>query len=171
MQMQPQYLLLPANRAFITFTIVAAFVLNVLPWGRTVGVPDLLALVFVFWNVHQPRMVGIGIAFLFGLLMDVHDGALFGEHALAYTLLSYGAIALHRRIIWFPMLGQMLHVLPLFLLTQCVVLLVRLAVGGAFPGWPWLLQSASCTLLWPLADWLLLAPQRSAVDRDENRPI
>ncbi|HLT25380.1 MAG TPA: rod shape-determining protein MreD [Zeimonas sp.] len=169
--MQPQYLLLPANRAFITFTIVAAFVLNVLPWGRTVGVPDLLALVFVFWNVHQPRMVGIGIAFLFGLLMDVHDGALFGEHALAYTLLSYGAIALHRRIIWFPMLGQMLHVLPLFLLTQCVVLLVRLAVGGAFPGWPWLLQSASCTLLWPLADWLLLAPQRSAVDRDENRPI
>lgn len=171
MQMRPHYLLLPANRAFITFTIVAAFVLNVLPWGRTMGVPDLLALVLVFWNIHQPRMVGIGIAFLFGLLMDVHDGALLGEHALAYTLLSYGAIAMHRRVPWFPMAGQMLHVLPLFLLTQCIVLLVRLAVGGAFPGWPWFLQSASCTLLWPLADWLLLAPQRRAVDRDENRPI
>ncbi len=171
MQMRPQYLLLPANRAFITFTIVAAFVLNVLPWGHTPGIPDLLALVLVFWNVHQPRMVGIGIAFLFGLLMDVHDAALFGEHALAYTLLSYGAIAMHRRVPWFHMTGQMLHVLPLFLLTQCIVLLVRLAIGGAFPGWQWFLQSASCTLLWPLADWLLLAPQRQAVDRDENRPI
>jgi len=159
MQMRPQYLLLPANRAFITFTIVAAFVLNVLPWGHAPGIPDLLALVLVFWNVHQPRMVGIGIA------------ALFGEHALTYTLLSYGAIAMHRRVPWFHMTGQMLHVLPLFLLTQCIVLLVRLAIGGAFPGWQWFLQSASCTLLWPLADWLLLAPQRQAVDRDENRPI
>ncbi|MBW7926310.1 MAG: rod shape-determining protein MreD [Burkholderiaceae bacterium] len=171
MQMRPQYLLLPANRAFITFTIVAAFVLNVLPWGHAPGIPDLLALVLVFWNVHQPRMVGIGIAFLFGLLMDVHDAALFGEHALSYTLLSYGAIAMHRRVPWFHMFGQMLHVLPLFLLTQWIVLLVRLAIGGAFPGWQWFLQSASCTLLWPLADWLLLAPQRQAVDRDENRPI
>ncbi len=171
MQMQPQYLLLPANRAFITFTIVTAFVLNVLPWGQARGIPDLLALVLVFWNIHQPRMVGIGIAFLFGLLMDVHDGALLGEHALTYTLLSYGAIAMHRRVPWFHMFGQMLHVLPLFLAAQCIVLLVRLAIGGAFPGWSWFLQSASCTLLWPLADWLLLAPQRRAVDRDENRPI
>ncbi len=40
-------------------------------------------------NVHQPRRVGVGAAFVFGLLMDVHQGALLGQHALAYTLLSY----------------------------------------------------------------------------------
>lgn len=171
MQMRPHYLLLPANRAFITFTIASAFVLNVLPWGKAIGVPDMLALVLVFWNIHQPRMVGIGIAFLFGLLMDVHDATLFGEHALAYTLLSYGAISMHRRVPWFHMPGQMLHVLPLFLLTQLTLLVVRMAIGADFPGWQWFLQSVSCTLLWPLADWLLLAPQRRAVDRDENRPI
>lgn len=171
MQTRPHYLLLPANRAFITFTIVSAFLLNVLPWGRMSGVPDFLALVLVFWNIHQPRLVGIGIAFLFGLLMDVHDGALLGQHALAYTLLSYGAISLHRRVPWFHVPGQMAHVLPLFLLTLLVLLIVRMAVGGGFPGWQWFLQGISCTLLWPLAHWLLLAPQRRAVDRDENRPI
>jgi rod shape-determining protein MreD len=171
MQMRPEYLLLPASRSFIAFTILVAFVLNILPWGRTYGVPDFLAIVLVFWNIHQPRKVGIGIAFLVGLLMDVHASALFGERALAYSLLSYGAMSMHRRVPWFRLGGQMLHVLPLFLLAQLVVIAVRMAVGGPFPGIGYFLQSLSSTLLWPLAEVLLFAPQRSAVDRDDNRPI
>ena len=171
MQMRPEYLLLPASRSFIAFTILVAFVLNILPWGRTYGVPDFLAIVLVFWNIHQPRKVGIGIAFLVGLLMDVHASALFGERALAYSLLSYGAMSMHRRVPWFRLGGQMLHVLPLFLLAQLVVITVRMAVGGPFPGIGYFLQSLSSTLLWPLAEVLLFAPQRSAVDRDDNRPI
>jgi rod shape-determining protein MreD len=171
MQMHTEYLLLPASRSFIAFTILVAFVLNILPWGRTYGVPDFLAIVLVFWNIHQPRKVGIGIAFLVGLLMDVHASALLGERALAYSLLSYGAMSMHRRVPWFRLGGQMLHVLPLFLLAQLVVIAVRMAVGGPFPGIGYFLQSLSSTLLWPLAEVLLLAPQRSAVDRDDNRPI
>lgn len=171
MQLHTEYLLLPASRAFIAFTILVAFVLNILPWGRTYGVPDFLAIVLVFWNIHQPRKVGIGIAFLVGLLMDVHASALLGERALAYSLLSYGAMSMHRRVPWFRLGGQMLHVLPLFLLAQLVVIAVRMAVGGPFPGIGYFLQSLSSTLLWPLAEVLLLAPQRSAVDRDDNRPI
>lgn len=171
MQMRPEYLLLPASRAFIAFTILVAFVLNIMPWGRMYGVPDFLAIVLVFWNIHQPRKVGIGIAFLVGLLMDVHASALLGERALAYSLLSYGAMSMHRRVPWYRLGGQMLHVLPLFMLAQLVVVAVRMAVGGPFPGVGYFLQSLSSTLLWPLADVLLLAPQRSAVDRDDNRPI
>jgi rod shape-determining protein MreD len=171
MSMRPEYLLLPASRAFIAFTILMAFVLNIMPWGRMYGVPDFLAIVLVFWNIHQPRKVGIGIAFLVGLLMDVHASALLGERALAYSLLSYGAMSLHRRVPWFRLGGQMMHVLPLFLLAQLVVVAVRMAVGGPFPGVGYFLQSLSSTLLWPLADVLLLAPQRAAHDRDDNRPI
>lgn len=171
MQMRPEYLLLPASRAFITFTIVAAFLLNVLPWGRVPAVPDFLALALAFWNVHQPRKVGIGIAFLMGLLMDVHDATLLGEHALAYSLLSYGAIAMHRRVPFFGPVGQMVHVLPLFVAVQVVVLVVRMALGAPMPPLSWLAQAASTALLWPVADLLLLAPQRRAVDHDDNRPI
>ena len=113
----------------------------------------------------------MGVAFLFGLLMDVHEAALLGEHALAYTILSYGAMSLHRRVPWFSMPAQMMHVLPLFLIAQAATLLARMVLGGSFPGWLWFLQSVATALLWPLADWLLLAPQRRAVDHDENRPI
>ena len=171
MPMPHERLLLPASRGFITFSLVVAFLLDLLPWGRAPVVPEFLALALVFWNIHQPRMVGIGVAFLFGLLMDVHDASLLGEHALAYTILSYGAMSLHRRVPWFSMPAQVMHVLPLFLVAQAATLIARIALGGSFPGWLWFLQGVATALLWPLADWLLLAPQRRAVDHDENRPI
>lgn len=166
-----EYILRPVNPLWIWFTLVLALLLNLLPWGRAGFVPDFLALSLVFWNVHQPRKVGMGAAFVFGLLMDVHAGSLFGEHALAYTLLSYGAITLHRRILWFPLGAQTLHVAPLFLLAQCVMLVIRLWVGGTWPGWTYFGDTLVDTLLWPLWSWLLLAPQRRPEDRDETRPL
>jgi rod shape-determining protein MreD len=164
-------LLLPANPLFIVFTLLLALAANLLPLGRQPAVPDVLALVLVFWAVHQPRRVGIFAAFGFGLAMDVHQGALLGQHALAYTLLSFGAIAMHRRLLWFDLPAQMLHVLPLFLGAQLVMLLVGLAAGGMFPGWSMWLAPLFQTLLWPAAALLLLAPQRRAPDPDQNRPL
>lgn len=164
-------LLLPANPLFVALTLLLAFALNLLPFGRVPGVPDLLAVVLVFWGVHQPRRVGVGVAFLFGLMMDVHEGARLGQHALSYTVLSYGAIAIHRRLLWFGLLEQALHVLPLFLAAKLVSMVARLAVGGMFPGWSMLLAPLFEALLWPLATLLLLAPQRRPPDPDANRPL
>jgi rod shape-determining protein MreD len=168
---RPHYILLPVSPAFIAASLIAAFLLNLLPWGRWIGVPDFVALVLVFWGIHQPRKVGIGVAFFMGLLMDVHDATLLGENALAYTLLSYFAITIHRRVLWFPMLTQALHILPLLLLTQTVQVVVRYSVSGQFPGWWFFAESVVAIALWPVVTWLLLAPQRRAVDRDMNRPI
>ena len=75
MIMRPgQQLLLPANPLFIWSTLLFALLLNMLQnmglWGRAAWVPDLLALVLVFWSVHQPLRVGIGTAFVFGIFMD-----------------------------------------------------------------------------------------------------
>jgi rod shape-determining protein MreD len=164
-------LLLPVNPLFIAFTLLVALVVGLLPLGRMPGAPDMLAVVLVFWNVHQPRRVGIGVAFIFGLLMDVNDGALLGQHALAYTLLSYIAITIHRRLLWFGMAEQALQILPLFFAAHAVALLVRLLAGDMFPGALVLLAPLLEGLLWPLVTALLLAPQRRAPDPDENRPL
>jgi len=164
-------LLLPANPLFVWFTLLLAFLLNLVPLGRVPAMPDFLAVVLVFWNVHQARRVGVGVAFLFGLMMDVHDGALLGQHALAYTLLSYFAITIHRRLLWFPVPSQAAQTLPLFFAAHLVSLLVRLGAGGMFPGWELLLAPLFEALLWAPASWLLLAPQRRPPDPDENRPL
>jgi rod shape-determining protein MreD len=167
----PYYILLPVSSVFISLSLVVAFLLNLLPWGQWVGVPDFVALVLVFWSIHQPRKVGIGVAFFMGLLMDVHDASLLGENALAYTLLSYFAIMIHRRLLWFPIATQALHVFPLLLLTQVVQLVVRILVSGKFPGWFYFVESLISAALWPTVTWLLLAPQRRAINRDDTRPI
>ena len=164
-------LLLPVNPFFIGFTLLVALAVNLLPAGRHPAQPDLLAVVLVFWNVHQPRRVGVGAAFLFGLLMDVHQGSLLGQHALAYTLLSYVAISVHRRLTWFGLAEQALQILPVFAAAHLVALLVRMIAGDMFPGWSLLLAPLFESLLWPLATLLLLAPQRRAPDPDENRPL
>lgn len=164
-------LLLPANPLFILITLALAFAVNLLPLGRHPALPDLLALVLVFWNVHQPRRIGMGVGFAFGLAMDVHHGALLGQHALAYTLLGFGAALIHRRLLWFSLPAQALQVLPLFLLAQLVMLAVRMIAGDSFPGWSLWLAPLAQAMLWPVAAALLLAPQRRAPDPDENRPL
>ncbi|MEA5098293.1 MAG: rod shape-determining protein MreD [Burkholderiaceae bacterium] len=171
MNRQPQYILLPANPLFIYGSLLIAFLLNLQTWGRTVGVPDFVALALVFWGIHQPRRVGMGVAFCMGLLMDVNDATLLGENALAYTLLSYLAITIHRRVLWFSVSKQSFHVLLLMLLTQAIQFLIQYIVNGRFPGWLFFLESFVGALLWPVVTWLLLAPQRRAVNKDLNRPI
>ena len=164
-------LLLPVNPLFVAFTLAFALSFNLAPFGRVPAVPDLLALVLVFWNVHQSRRVGVGLAFMFGVVMDVHDGAVLGQHALAYTLLSFFAITIHRRLLWFTVPSQAVQILPLFFAAHAVSLLVRMVAGGMFPGWQMLLAPVFEALLWPIATWLLLAPQRRAPDPDQNRPL
>ena len=168
---RPHYILLPASPLFIGFSLMVAFLLNMLPWGHFIGAPDFVALVLVFWGIHQPRKVGIGIAFFMGLLMDVHDATLLGENALAYTLLSYFAIMIHRRVLWFPVLTQAVHVFPLLLMAQAIQVLVRFSFTDKFPGLMVFIESAVGIVLWPVITWMLLAPQRRAVDRDHTRPI
>ena len=139
MIMRPgQQLLLPANPAFIWFSLIAALMFNMLTnmglWGRAAWVPDLLAVALVFWSVHQPLRIGVGVAFAFGLAMDVHQGALLGQHALAYTVLGFLAISMHRRLLWFGVPNQAVQVLPLFVAAHLLELMVRMASGGSFPG-------------------------------------
>lgn len=176
MIMRPgQQLLLPANPVFIWTSLLGALTLNVMMnlglWGRAAWVPDMLMVTLVFWSVHQPLRIGVGTAFFFGLVMDVQQGALLGQHALAYTVLGYLAVFMHRRLLWFPVPTQAVQVLPLFFAVHVLELLVRLIAGDGFPGWDGLLAPVIEAALWPAASVLLLAPQRRAPDPDDNRPL
>lgn len=175
MIMRPgQQLLLPANPVFIGFSLVLALFFNMavnMAWGRVPWVPDLLAVLLVFWSVHQPLRVGIGTAFFFGLCMDVHQTSLLGQHALSYTVLTFLAIAMHRRLLWFTVPSQAMQVLPLFVVAHVIELVLRMVGGGTFPGWWMLLAPLLEAVLWPFVSVALLAPQRMAPDPDKTRPL
>src|SRR5262252_4422943 len=157
---QRERILLPVNVAYMALTVVLALLFNLLPWRDLTGVPDMVALVLAFWCVHQPRKMGIGAAWLVGLVMDAGNGALLGQHAFAYAFLAFGAITLHRRILWFSLWQQAAHILLLLLATQALMLVVGMMAGSAFPGAMYFAGSVIAAALWPIATFLLLLPQR-----------
>jgi rod shape-determining protein MreD len=96
---------------------------------------------------------------------------LLGQHALAYSLLAFAAITLSRRILWFGVWGQALHVALLLVFAEGVSNLIRIAAGASFAGWLTLAGPLTGALLWPLLGWVLLIPQRRPIDIDETRPL
>jgi rod shape-determining protein MreD len=167
---RPQYILQPVNPYFIVFSLAAAFLLNLMPWGRLPGVPDFVALVLLFWNIHQPRKVGMGVAFALGILMDVHDAAARRACARLYAAVVRCDHDPPARAV-VPIGVQVLYVTPLLVGAQLVPFVIRLMMGAAFPGWRYLVDGFVEAALWPIASHLLLMPQRRPVDPDDTRPI
>ena len=176
MIMRPGHqLLLPASPVFIWVTLMSAIFLTMLVnmgvVGRAAWVPDFVALILLFWSVHQPRRIGIGSAFILGLIVDVHQGAVLGQHALSYSMLSFLALVIHRRLLWFTVPSQAFQVLPLFIACHAIELIARLVAGGTFPGWWLLLAPLLESLLWPVVSILLLLPQKRSPNPDAHRPL
>jgi rod shape-determining protein MreD len=162
-------ILLPVKPLYLVITLLVGLMINLLPftgWALALR-PDFVALVLLYWGLHQPHRIGFLPAWLLGLAMDVADGSLFGQHALAYAVMMYAAIALHRRVAMFGIRQQMLHVLPILLVMQLMILAIRHAAGGLFPGWWYFLPSITGAILWPATDLLLKIPLRPRNDPDE----
>ena len=151
--------------------MAVALIFNLLPWRDIAGIPDILSLVLAFWCINQPRKVGVGTAWLLGLMMDAGNGALLGQHAFAYAVLAFAANTLARRILWFPPWQQALHVFLLLFGCQFLMLIIRLSAGSPFPGVFYFSGSIIAAVMWPLATFVLLSPQRRPESVDENRPI
>ena len=167
-RIEHQEILLPVRAGFIALTLVTALMLNLLSWS---GValwfkPDFVALVVLYWCIEQPRKVGFVSAWMMGLIMDVADGTLLGQHALAYSILAYAGIVLHRRVRMFSGTPQVLHVVLLLLMNDLIVLCVRLVAGADFPGLQYFIGSFVAAALWLPLGALLRLPQRPTLDPD-----
>ena len=127
--------------------------------GRARGcsrAPTSSCIVLIFWTVHEPRSIGQGVAFALGLLMDVSDSMLLGQHALAYVIAVFGAQVLRVRILSFHLPEQTLHVLGLTVAACLVMLVAEPAAGRRLPGLR-VPRLARCSrrCCWAPVNWLL----------------
>jgi rod shape-determining protein MreD len=157
---------LPASPWFIGLTLFCALALSWLPWsgGLLVLRPDFTALILLYWCTHRPNQVGLGVSWLVGILADVADASMFGQHALAYTVLAFGGILMHRRIQLFDLRQQILQAFPLLLLSYLIYAGVHWQVRG-YVAWSYFIGSATTAALWiPLALLLQAVRQHRASD-------
>ncbi len=151
---------------FVWATLLGVWLLSLLPWRTWPTSPDLLLLVIVFWSLHDPRRIGLLTAFMFGLVMDVHDVGPLGLQALTYTLTVFGAQSLQRRLLRFGLVSQAVHLLPLWVVIKALGALLGAFLVSAWPGWSWLFAALFTVALWPLFAWLLLLPQHRLQDSE-----
>ena len=166
----PDEILRPAKPWFILLSLLVGLLANLVPVSGTVLAlrPDFLALVVLYWCIQQPRYVGVGTAWVVGLLMDVGDATVFGQHALAYAVLAYGAEYFRRRVLRFPLWQQAVQVAALLVLCALIVLLVRFVGGAPLPTWQYLVPPLVGALLWPVVSVLLQTPQRPSRSRTRS---
>lgn len=160
--------LLPATTTFIVLSFFIAVLLEWMPWrGWMLALrPDFVGLVLLYWCTHKPHRVGIGIAWVLGIFVDVADASLFGQHALAYSVLAFGGLVLNRRVQMFNLREQSVHVFALLLTSYSVYAIVHWQVRG-FVAWEYFLGVVTSSLLWIPLTHLLQALRRPRRDPNE----
>lgn len=136
----------------ILSTVAIAMILRIAPWPDFMVAlnPDWVLLTLIYWTLALPERVGIFHAWTFGLLTDVLTGRLFGQHALAYSLISYACIKFHKRLRPFPLLQQQVFIFLFLLVSQLLLFWIKsLHTPGQLPAIFWL-PVLTGTVCWPL---------------------
>ncbi|SFN93595.1 rod shape-determining protein MreD [Formivibrio citricus] len=158
-------ILRPVGTHFIVLTFLAALLGNLLPWQATLAnfAPDFVALLLIYWTLNQPRRIGVGVGFLLGILMDVGDGTVLGQHALAYSVIAFLTLWRNRQISVAPFWQQAISAFLLLLLSQLIMYLVRSTMGAPFVGWSYFAGPVIAAPLWtPLANLMLMHQRMGA---------
>ena len=132
--------------------LTLAVLLEQLPWtGWALTLrPDFVLVGVLFWALHQPARMGFGAAFFLGLLADFQDGAVFGQHAIAYVIGVYLVLYLRLRLLQFDPLQQAAQLFPILLTVQLAVLLVGWLAVNPPAGLAILMPVLPGTVLWYL---------------------
>ena len=141
------------SRTRLLLSALIALILTVLPLPRSLDVvrPAFLVLTVLYWSVYAPRAGGLAIGFFAGLMLDVFQGPVLGEHALALSLVTYIAVREHQRIRSKPAIQQALIVFPALMLYELVLFMIDGWTGHPVTSPLRWVHTLSGALIWPPA--------------------
>ena len=141
----------PSGGGVIFITLIFALVLTVIPLPDWLAYlrPEWAAIFLIYWVIALPHRVGVGIAWVLGVFVDILRGAVFGQHAFALLIIAYLAQKLHQRIRVYPLWQQSLSILVLVTLYLLLLLWINGIIGKPASSWTYWLPAFSSMLLWP----------------------
>lgn len=134
-------------------SLLLAMLLGLLPLPEALQPlrPYWLALVMAYWVLEDPDRIGLGVAFIVGLIADLVFGSLLGEQALRLVVLTFILQRFRARLRFFPVLQQALAIGGLLLNDRIVAAALHMALGAPAPVSSVWLSPLIGTVLWPLA--------------------
>lgn len=152
----------PHGRWLIAVTLLIGLTLIILPLPAPLEPyrPEWALLIVLYWSLALPARVGVGVAWLIGLLQDILQATAPGAHALAFALAAYLTIQLYQRIRNVPIWQQTLTVLVLLLLARGVLFVTQGLSDDPGADWRFWLPAVTSTLIWPAVFVLLRSLRR-----------
>ena len=136
-------------------TFVLGFVLSALPLPDTLvdWRPCWLAMLLIYWCMALPERVGISSAWFLGLLFDVQQSFIFGQHALGFTFLAYIILKNHKQLRVYALLHQAIMVCIYLIMYKAIMLLVTFLSCKIVYTLDYWLPAITSMLIWP---WLFI---------------
>ena len=119
------------------------------PWAIDFR-PDWVALTLIYWSMLLPRTYSVGLAWVLGLVVDVAQGTLFGQHALALSFVVYITVKFHLQMRVFPLLQMTATVFALLSIYQFILFWINGVAGINAPAITYWGPVISGTLIWPI---------------------
>lgn len=75
----------------IWLTLLIGLCVQIIPWSPEYNMfkPHLLMLIMAYWLIALPHRIGMSIAFLLGIILDLFSGSLLGIHAFIFSCVAY----------------------------------------------------------------------------------
>jgi rod shape-determining protein MreD len=117
--------------------------------------PYWLLLCLIYWSTRFPALVNVGVAWLFGLMLDILLGNLLGVHAFCFVVTVYVALKWQRSFLLSPMLQQILMVFLYACFYSGLLFGLQVITSDQFLSVGSWLAIITTPLLWPIFRSLL----------------
>lgn len=150
-----------SRRLPVVITLLVGLMLTLMPLPALIsaGRPDWLALLVIFWAMQLPRTWSVGSAWMIGIILDVANGTVLGQHALALCVIAYITVRFHLLMRVFPLSQLTANVFALLALYQFLLFWVNGVAGIGAPSISYWAPVISGTLIWPFL-YLFLSGMR-----------
>jgi rod shape-determining protein MreD len=147
------------RRLPVIITVIIALMLMVVPmpdWAAPFR-PDWVALTLIYWAMILPRTWSVGSAWIIGMVLDVSQGTILGQHALALCFIVFITVRFHLLMRVFPMQQLTATVFAILALYQFLLFWINGVAGVDVPAIGYWGPVIAGTLLWPFVLILLRA--------------
>lgn len=146
---------LPIVSCVISFIVALMLSVLPLPYAAAWLNPAWVLLVLIYWVMSRPYQCNIGVAFSVGLVLDILNGNVLGQHALLNVIISYFVVRFHTRIHLFPWFQQALLVLAICYLNKLGIYIIQMLVGQPPQSYLFWLAPWVSSFIWLWASFLL----------------
>jgi len=123
----------------------------IMPLPETVQIyrPHWVALMLIYWSMAIPERIGLWFAFFSGIMVDVSQGTLLGQHTLALIIIVYINLNFYQRIRVMSLAQQAMYVFGLLVMGQVVIVWVEGIMGRPIPILAFFAAPFVGMMIWP----------------------